>query len=215
VGLLNKVFGNARKPEGKLGRMMARSMNGASHARMADWGLGYLNGIPAESICDFGCGGGRNVGELLKKYPNAMVSGLDYSPVSVEISREYNHEAIASGRCEIRRGDVSALDLPEGSLDLATAFETVYFWPGLEKCFSQVARTLRPGGFFLIVNEADGESGDTAKWEKIVGGMKTYDRRALHAALTAADFSDIQSWHHEKKPWIAVLAKKWPYMRLE
>ena len=208
MGLLNKVFGNARKPEGRLGKLMARSMNGSSHARMADWGLGFLEGIQAESVCDFGCGGGRNVGRLLNLYPDARVSGFDYSPVSVETSREYNREAIAAGRCEIRQGDVSAIDLPEESLDLATAFETVYFWPGLEACFAQVARTLRSGGRFLIVNEADGESGGTNRWEKIVGGMKTYDRKALRAALTAAGFSEVQSWHHEKKPWIAVLARK-------
>ncbi len=208
MGLLNKVFGNARKPKGKLGKMMARSMNGTSHAKMADWGLGFLEGIQADNICDIGCGGGRNVGELLKKYPGAAVKGVDDSPVSVETSLEYNREEIVAGRCEIRQGDVSAIDLPEASLDLATAFETVYFWPGLEKCFSQVARTLQPGGYFLIVNEADGESVSTDKWEKIVGGMKTYDRKELHAALTAAGFSDIQSWHHEKKPWIALLAKK-------
>ena len=207
-GLLCKVFGNARKPEGTLGRMMARSMNGSSHARMADWGLGFLADVPADSVCDFGCGGGRNVGELLKKYPRASVKGMDYSPVSVETSRAFNREAISAGRCEIRQGDVSAIDLPRDSLDLATAFETVYFWPGLERCFAGVCRTLRSGGCFLIVNEADGESGRTDKWEKIVGGMKTYDRQALQAALAAAGFSEIKSWHHEKKPWIAVLAKK-------
>ena len=208
MGLLNKVFGNARKPEGKLGKLMARSMNGASHAKMADWGLAFLATIPTDAICDFGCGGGRNVGELLKSYPGAQVKGLDYSPVSVETSREYNREAIAAGRCEIKQGDVSAIDLPDACLDLATAFETVYFWPGLEKCFGEVYRTLKPGGRFLIVNEADGESGGTDKWEKLVGGMKTYNRDQLRAALRAAGFTEIKTWHHEKKPWIAVLAKK-------
>ena len=34
---------------------------------------------------------------------------------------------------------VSALTLPEEEYDLATAFETIYFWPGLKECFSQVA----------------------------------------------------------------------------
>lgn len=39
--------------------------------------------------------------------------------------------------------------------DLATAFETIYFWPRLEKCFSQVANVLKPGACFLIVNESE------------------------------------------------------------
>ena len=61
-----------------------------------------------------------------------------------------------SGRCTVLRGDVSDLRLPEASFDLATAFETIYFWPGLEKCFAEAARVLKPGGIFMICNESDG-----------------------------------------------------------
>lgn len=61
------------------------------------------------------------------------------------------------GRLEVKQGDVSSLDLPDGAYDLATAFETIYFWPGLEKCFTEVARILKDGGLFLISNESDGE----------------------------------------------------------
>ena len=34
--------------------------------------------------------------------------------------------------------------------------ETIYFWPGLKECFAQVAKVLKPGGTFMIVNESDG-----------------------------------------------------------
>ena len=47
------------------------------------------------------------------------------------------------GRLEVKQGDVSALNLQDNTYDLATAFETIYFWPGLEKCFSEVARILK------------------------------------------------------------------------
>ena len=57
---------------------------------------------------------------------------------------------IAGGRCVVQQGDVSALVLPEECFDLATAFETIYFWPGLEKCFAQVAKVLKLGGLFLM-----------------------------------------------------------------
>ena len=32
--------------------------------------------------------------------------------------------------------------------DAVTAFETVYFWPDLPRCFREVFRVLRPGGTF-------------------------------------------------------------------
>lgn len=65
--------------------------------------------------------------ELLKKYPQAHVTAIDYSELSVEKAKAFNQAAIAAGRCEVRQGDVSNLRLPDSSFDLATAFETVYF----------------------------------------------------------------------------------------
>jgi len=99
---------------------------------------------------------------LLKKYPGSHVTAIDYSEVSVSKASAYNSEAIKQGRCEVKQGDVSALTIPEGKYDLATAFETIYFWPGLRECFAQVAKVLKPGGTFMIVNEADGTDKTTS-----------------------------------------------------
>lgn len=211
MSVLTKVFGNTRKPDGLIGKMMARSMNGG-HAKMADWGLTHLDPDAAgnaavRDVCDFGCGGGRNVSVLLKSFPQAAVKGFDYSEVSVATAGKHNAKMIKAGRCEILQGDVSNITLPAESLDLATAFETVYFWPGLTHCFGQVAGTLRPGGRFLIVNEADGEDGSNDKWEKIID-MKTYTRGELKESLLEAGFSEVSTYHHPEKPWIAVLAVK-------
>ena len=129
MGLFKNYVSQTRKPEGVLGKMMLKGMN-SGHARMADWGLSHLPVIHPKEITDLGCGGGRNAGELLRMYPQARVTAVDYSELSVEKAREHNQEMIASGRCTVRQGDVSALDLPSGQYELATAFETIYFWPG-------------------------------------------------------------------------------------
>ena len=115
---------------------------------------------------------------------------------------------IVAGRCEVLQGDVSDLQLPAGTFDLATAFETVYFWPGIGKCFSQVAKVLKPGGYFMICNESDGTDPTSLKFEKIIDGMKNYTAEEIEAALRTAGFSEVTSDHHPSKPWITVLAKK-------
>lgn len=74
----------------------------------------------------------------------------------VKQTEEYNNNEVAAGRCVVMQGDVSALKLDEGRYSFATAFETIYFWPGFEKCFAEVARVLKPDGYFMIVNESDG-----------------------------------------------------------
>ncbi|MBE5864480.1 MAG: class I SAM-dependent methyltransferase [Lachnospiraceae bacterium] len=207
MGLYKNFVSQTRKPEGVLGKMMVNGMNGG-HAKMADWGMSHLTTIAPEEIVELGCGGGRNAGELLKKYPSSKVTAIDYSEVSVGIATEYNAEAIKSGRCMVRQGDVSALTLPEGKYDLATAFETIYFWPGLEKCFAQVAKVLKPGGVFMIVNESDGTDETSLKFEKIIEGMKCHTIEEIEVALKSAGFSKVKADHHKSKPWITVIAKK-------
>lgn len=207
MALLRKFFNQTRKPEGFLGKLMLSGMN-SGHAKLADWGLAHLPELSVSEAVDLGCGGGRNAGELLKKYPTAHVTAIDYSALCVEKAARYNRAMIAVGRCEVRQGDVSDLQLPEAAFDLATAFETVYFWPGLETCFAQAAKVLKPGGYFLICNESDGTDPTSLKFETIIDGMKNYTTREIEAALKAAGFSRVETDHHPAKPWIALLARK-------
>ena len=173
MNLIHRFFNQTRKPEGVLGKLMLRGMN-SGHAKLADWGMSHL---PAQSVSravDLGCGAGRNAGELLKRYPAAHVTAIDYSALSVEAAQAYNRAMIDAGRCTVAQGDVSELKLQSEHFDLATAFETVYFWPELERCFTQVARVLKPGGLFLICNESDGTDAASKKFEAIIDGMKCY-----------------------------------------
>ena len=207
MGLFKKFVSQTRKPEGFLGKVMLGGMN-SGHATMADWGFSHLPPIAPDKAVDLGCGGGRNAGELLKKYPKAHVTAIDYSELSVEKAKAFNRAAIAAGRCHVQQGDVSELRLPDRSFDLATAFETVYFWPGLERCFAQVARILKPGGIFMICNESDGTDDTGKKYEGIIDGMKCHTAEQLEAALKAAGFSEVTSDHHSSKPWITIIGKK-------
>lgn len=207
MGLFNDFISQTRKPEGILGKMMVNGMNGG-HAKMADWGMSHLSKIAPKEIVEIGCGGGRNAGALLEKYPDAKVTAIDYSDVSVAKATSYNQKMIDAGRCVVKQGDVSQLDLAEEAYDLATAFETIYFWPGLEKCFAEVAKVLKPGGVFMIVNESDGTDEVSLKFEKKINGMKCYTGDAIETALKAAGFKKTKTIHHDSKPWITVLAKK-------
>lgn len=125
MGIFRKYVSQTRKPEGIPGKMMIKGMN-FGHVKMEDWGMDHLKTISPKEIIDIGCGGGRNAGELLKRYPGAKVTAVDYSSLSVEQAAEYNKNAVAAGRCVVKQGDVSELELDEGRYGLATAFETIY-----------------------------------------------------------------------------------------
>ena len=81
-GNIKGFFNNTRKPEGLLGRCMVGSMNRA-HAVLADWGLSHLPETGPTEIAELGCGGGRNIQALLRKYPGATVTALDLSLIHI------------------------------------------------------------------------------------------------------------------------------------
>lgn len=207
MGLFKNFVSQTRKPEGFLGKLMVNGMN-SGHAKLADWGMSALDGVSADCIAELGCGGGRNARELMKRYPQAVLTALDYSEVSVEKTKKTNKKAVEAGRCRVIQGDVSSLPFDDGTFDLVTAFETVYFWPRLEKCFKEIARVVKPGGSFLICNESDGTDAATLKYTAIIDGMNYYTPEQLTDALRTAGFSQIRTRHYPDKPWITVLAEK-------
>ena len=199
-------FENTRKPTGFGGKVMVAMMNDG-HSAVARWGLQFLELAPDTKVLDSGCGGGANMKRLLKKCPQGIVKGIDYSPVSVEKTKKVNETAIAEGRCAVLQGSVADMIFADDWFDAVTAFETVYFWPELAQNFREVYRVLKPGGVFFICNEANGETTKDDKWTKIINGMTIYTDTALKEYLEQAGFCQIQS-HKNKKGWLCVTAQK-------
>ena len=198
-------FENTRKPVGFGGKLMVAMMN-LGHFPVAQWGLQFLNVAPDAKVLDCGCGGGANMKRLLKKCPQGIVKGIDYSPVSVEKSQKVNGAAIAEGRFAVLQGSVADMKFADDWFDAVTAFETVYFWLGLPPCFREVYRVLKPSGTFLICNESNGDSDKDEKWTEIIGGMTIYKDAELKTYLEQAGFHDVQI--HKKKNWLCVTARK-------
>ena len=76
------------------------------------------------------------------------MQGIDYAAVSVEKTRKVNARAVAAGRCTVQQASVAELPFEAEQFDVATAFETVYFWPELAQNFREVYRVLKSGGTF-------------------------------------------------------------------
>ena len=116
-------FENTRKPEGFGGKLMVAMMN-VGHSAVARWGLQFLNAAPDAKVLDCGCGGGANIKRLLKKYPQGIVKGIDYSPVSVEKSRNLNRAAIQEGRCVVWQGSVEKTIFADNWFDAVSRGKT-------------------------------------------------------------------------------------------
>ena len=200
-------FENTLKPVGLGGRLMVAMMN-LGHSPVARWGLQFLNAAPDAKMLDCGCGGGANLRKLLKRCPNGTVTGIDYSSVSVEKSKRLNAKAISEGRCCVLEASVTALPFEDNKFDVVTAFETVYFWPGLADCFREVYRVTKTGGIFLICNEVTGDTDKNDKWTQIISDMTIYRDVQLKTALEEAGFTDIQIHKNTHQDWLCVTGQK-------
>ena len=178
---------NFQNPKGFMGRLMLSGMN-MGHTPMAKWGFSQFDIPDRAHIVDIGCGGGYNVKRFLEACPKGLVFGVDISEESVRKSKAVNKKEIGK-RCRIMQGSVEKLPFKDDSLDLATAFETVYFWPDLDNNFKEVKRVLKDGGHFAVINDP----GDPDKhWEDMIPGMKAYTAQQIARFMENAGFTDIR-----------------------
>lgn len=209
MGLLTRILGQCKKPNGRFGRFLARGMN-LGHSGLTSWGLGFIDIASDMAALDIGCGGGRTVGRLAGIATDGKVIGIDYSPDAVVVAGKKNRALINEGRVEIFQEDVSSMRFSDGAFDLVTAFETHYFWPDFRNDLKEVHRVLNQNGQLLIVGAAYKNEKFDRRNQRIVkaGGMTYLSIEELREILEGVGYSEFDALEEKKKGWFAVKCKK-------
>ena len=176
-------FGN---PKGLLGRLMLVSMD-KEHLPMAQWALEQIKIPDTGKVADIGCGGGYNIRRMLEMSAKAKYIGLDISDESVKKAEKVNKAELGK-RVKIVKGNAEKLPFKDNSIDLITAFETVFFWKKPEKGFMEVYRTLVKGGCFAVINNYGDPNVD---WEKKVPCMTRYTAEQIADMMESAGLADV------------------------
>jgi SAM-dependent methyltransferase len=202
------LLSQCRKPKGWLGRLVARNMN-ARHSRLTDWGLAHVQLGRDFTALDIGCGGGRTVAKLADACVGA-VHGIDYSAASVAAAQKTNSRFIEAGRVEIRKASVSHLPFPDGTFDIATAVETHYYWPDLDRDLREILRVLKPTGTLVIIAETyRGRRFDILYRPVMMLLRATYLSVPAHRdRLAAAGYSDVEVFEERRKGWICAMGRR-------
>ena len=132
----------------------------------------------------------------------AQFFGLDISDESVKKAQKVNKAEIGK-RVKIIKGSAERLPFKDNSIDLITAFETVFFWKDPEKAFREIYRSLVKDGCFAVINNYGDPNVD---WEKKVPCMTRYTAEQIADMLKAAGFADISV--NKKKNLFLVIGYK-------
>ena len=189
------------KPTGFIGKLIGRLMN-RFHT---DLYIKYFKAkLPKNNsiILDIGCGGGQFVKYLSEENDSYTIYGIDHSQEMIKLSHNVNQSSIEKGNVAFFKSSVTEISLETNTIDLITAFETIQFWPDIEKSLKEVNRLLKTGGEFIIINRYPPEG---SKWWE----MATFKSdKAYEDVLTKSGFHDIKIDLVYKKGWIIVNSKK-------
>lgn len=101
---------------------------------------------PGERVLDLGSGGGIDVLLSAKRVgPTGRAFGLDMTDEMLALAQRNAAEAAASN-VEFLKGQIEAIPLPAGSIDVVISNCVINLAADKTAVFSEIARVLRPGG---------------------------------------------------------------------
>lgn len=148
-----------------------------------------------ETVLDLGSGGGIDCFMAAKQVGKAgRVIGVDMTPAMLEKANAAK-ERMGADNVEFRHGQIEALPVESGSVDVIMSNCVINLSPDKAAVFAEALRVLKPGGRISIsdiVTEgefSDALRADMANWAECVTGaipVETYT-----GLMRAAGFTDI------------------------
>lgn len=115
---------------------------------------------PGETVCEIGCGTGRNLVLMARRYPQARLMGLDASTEMLRSAQAKVDRAGLTGRLPLVHGFAEQFD-PVSAFGLAEPLDRIVFSyslsmiPPWREAIEHALRSLKPGGQVHIVDFGD------------------------------------------------------------
>lgn len=132
-------------------------------------------------VLDAGCGQGKSLRPLYEHFTPARLIGVDIEPECVSLAaREAEREGLP---VDLRAGDLAALDLPDGSVDVVFCHQTFHHLTRQHEALAEFYRVLKPGGLLLF---AESTRAYIESWI-----IRLLFRHPMHVQRTAGEYMDM------------------------
>jgi len=108
--------------------------------------------INPDTILDIGCGTGRLLRELAERWPAAKLIGVDPAEGMIAEARRRMPSDGGSQGATFYVSMAERLPLPDAAVELAFSTISFHHWQEQAQGIREVARVLRPGGRFVLVD---------------------------------------------------------------
>lgn len=163
---------------------------------------------PAASdvVLDAGSGLGGPARYLANRF-GCRVIGLDLTPEFVAIGNLLNERTGMGDRVELRVGDITAIDLPDESVDHCWTQHVAMNIQDRKGLYSEIRRVLRTGGRFALFDVIDGGGGELllpVPWATKPEHSHLVTRDDLRALVETAGFR-VDVWDDPTEEMVEIL----------
>jgi demethylmenaquinone methyltransferase/2-methoxy-6-polyprenyl-1,4-benzoquinol methylase len=106
---------------------------------------------PIRRALDVGCGTGDLARLIARRYPSALVTGVDFTAPMLANARRRGRRAVEGDRVQLARATALRLPFADASFDLVTNAFVARNLTSLPRAFSEMRRVLRAGGLLLTL----------------------------------------------------------------
>jgi SAM-dependent methyltransferase len=156
---------------------------------------GWLGLGAGQLVLDAGCRDASYAAELVRRYGCRAV-GVDLVLAGVSKRGVYDASDVSAGQVALVKGDIQALPLADGAVDLVWCRDTLSCLPDCARALAECARVLRPGGgmvLYAVFTDDRLEPGDRALLvEGLENSAASMDQPTVEAAIAAAGFEVVR-----------------------
>jgi SAM-dependent methyltransferase len=151
---------------------------------------------PGDTVLDLGSGGGIDCFLAAKRTgPEGRVIGVDMTDAMLARARA-NAEHLHAGNVEFRQGQIEALPVADGAVDVVLSNCVINLSPDKPRVFREMFRALKPGGRVAVSDIVTHGprlpmlSDSVETWAACVAGA--LDLKDYRTGLEAAGFVDVE-----------------------